>query len=550
MVAATREAVGVNNVVGTHQAVEPIRAMRSIRARGHGIRALAPLLVLILAACSASAPGAGAPPPSPAPSATQAPTEQPPILGSPTVVTPVAPTTPPAPSSTTMPTRAIVAPTPVEPAGAIPAPAYFIAADVGQVVRIEPDGRTLTQVTFEPITVVEFDVAATGALVFSTGELTANQRTLVAVDGSGRRELLTGAISAPRVAPDGQRVVFRLDDPPPGLIIGQESAPPGVWSAPLTGGRPSLVIADVPVDDVYDAANPAWSYYPVAFSPDGSRLALYAFDRDGPGVPGGELVLLGPGPEQVVRGFSCCEEERWSKDGSALHMGGGGPGPDVRYGLYRIDAATGAESAVIEAAPDGPVPLVRAPRQFDDGAIYAFVELAPAASFSWEYPFRPTLTRVAPDGSMTPLSPPLAAPSEVLWRDNPLGALLTTSDSARPDGIGAGQLAWQAADGSPLRLIAASGLNLRWVPEDGALWDGDCAAFSPLRYEEAAARQFNPATRDLQGRLNNLLLGAGEPDGFYGEQTRAAVTAFQQERALPVSGDVDCATWQALLGRP
>ena len=39
----------------------------------------------------------------------------------------------------------------------------------------------------------------------------------------------------------------------------------------------------------------------------------------------------------------------------------------------------------------------------------------------------------------------------------------------------------------------------------------------------------------------------GQADGFYGDQTRAAVLAFQQAGGLPASGDVDCATWAALL---
>jgi peptidoglycan hydrolase-like protein with peptidoglycan-binding domain len=54
---------------------------------------------------------------------------------------------------------------------------------------------------------------------------------------------------------------------------------------------------------------------------------------------------------------------------------------------------------------------------------------------------------------------------------------------------------------------------------------------------------------DVQRRL--LAQGytqLGAADGFFGDQTREAVRAFQQAGGLPVSGEVDCATWAALLG--
>lgn len=58
--------------------------------------------------------------------------------------------------------------------------------------------------------------------------------------------------------------------------------------------------------------------------------------------------------------------------------------------------------------------------------------------------------------------------------------------------------------------------------------------------------------KELQGYLNTV---AGEndnipyviPDGVYGEATRNAVSDFQQESGLPVTGEVDEQTWRALL---
>lgn len=37
------------------------------------------------------------------------------------------------------------------------------------------------------------------------------------------------------------------------------------------------------------------------------------------------------------------------------------------------------------------------------------------------------------------------------------------------------------------------------------------------------------------------------PDGIYGDETRAAVSAFQQMRSLPITGNTDQATWNAVF---
>ncbi|NTU82843.1 MAG: peptidoglycan-binding protein, partial [Chloroflexales bacterium] len=71
-----------------------------------------------------------------------------------------------------------------------------------------------------------------------------------------------------------------------------------------------------------------------------------------------------------------------------------------------------------------------------------------------------------------------------------------------------------------------------------------------VRHQGPAGRQFSAAALDVQGRLRPLGIDAGPVDGFYGDQTRAAVQAFQQSHGLPASGDVDCATWQAMLALP
>jgi peptidoglycan hydrolase-like protein with peptidoglycan-binding domain len=71
----------------------------------------------------------------------------------------------------------------------------------------------------------------------------------------------------------------------------------------------------------------------------------------------------------------------------------------------------------------------------------------------------------------------------------------------------------------------------------------------PLAWQAPGTRVASPAVAELQRRLLGLGYSAvGTADGLYGDQTRAAVRAFQQASGLPTGGDVDCATWAALLG--
>jgi hypothetical protein len=233
-------------------------------------------MLLLLGAC---APRTGAPA---VPNVTPPPTEA-------TTIPSAAPL--PFPSALPAPSTP-AAPQPVGPA-LLPASLYLIDARTAQVLRVEPDAQRFSQITFEAEPVLELAVAAeAGTIFYLVGDPAGSERTLLALDGAGRREIFTGQIWGLAASPDGQRVAYRLDAPAPGLIVGQEESPSGVWVSLSFGMRPSLVLANVPADGIYDD-NPAWHYVPVGWSPDGATLALYAYDEEGPAIPGGELVLLG-----------------------------------------------------------------------------------------------------------------------------------------------------------------------------------------------------------------------------------------------------------------
>ncbi|WP_129629330.1 peptidoglycan-binding protein [Candidatus Oscillochloris fontis] len=454
-------------------------------------------------------------PPSPVPTLAQKPTDSP----SPLPATPV-----PVPTAT------------LAVATGLPAPVYLInyLNPNEQIVRLEPDGATLTQISFESQPVRDLSVAQrTGTLVYLVGD--EQQQTLVALDGSGRRELLSGQLGFPRISPDGQTVALR--------ITGQPDAPDGIWALPVRGGRPSLVLADGPNASSGDEV---WIYTPVAYAPNDSRLLLWAYDAAGPAIPGGQAVVIAAGQIRL-RTWTCCEWPVWSTDGTAITVTGGGPGPDMRYGLVVIDLVSGAEQPVLEQSEDS-VPLVTGARQLADGQIYALHQQASYDDFSWEFPFTPQLARVAMDGRVIPVHPQSFPLSDALWREDGSGALLTVWDAVLENPI-AGTLTWVPSMGGAALRTEVVGSQAHWADTDQPLYAGDCSLLPQIGWQPPASRVFSAGAADLQARLNALGLQAGAPDGYFGDQTRTALEAFQASRNLPTSPTLDCATWQALLGR-
>jgi len=156
--------------------------------------------LLLVSACQ-SAPAA----PSPA-SATSAPAA---------TFTTVVPTLEAAPSSAPPATNApapTVAPQPTAaaPTALLPAPVYLL--DDGQIWRMERDGQTRRQLTFESSDILDFTIGATdNALAYVIG--TGAASTLVLLDASGRTELMRGSVWGPQISPSGEQIAFERDEP-------------------------------------------------------------------------------------------------------------------------------------------------------------------------------------------------------------------------------------------------------------------------------------------------------------------------------------------------
>jgi hypothetical protein len=440
-----------------------------------------------------------------------------------------APTSAPAPTAAPQPTAAAL----------LPAPVYLL--DGGQIWRMERDGQTRRQLTFESSEIVDYDIGATdNALAYAIGEGT--ERTIVLLDRSGRTELMRGPIWGPRIAPAGDQIAFQLESPVDGLQRGRaKGSDTGVWTIARAGGPPSLLHASDPITDIDNPPQDARQYYPHGWSPDGTQLLMGVYFPIG---EGGYLAVKDIASGKVAEIAQACCEASWSADSAALIIAGGTQIQDAMLGLWRADPHTGATTELIGPSEQAGSPLVTAARQLADGSIYAFLTITKEPSFEGKDKVTPQ--RVQADGSFAPVRKESYLLAGALWANDASGAIVADAGDTPADS--SGRLSWLPLDGGPAIALAGRGSQMRWgnpAPQTAA---DACARFSPIAWAPAASRTARRETLDVQRRL--LARGyaqVGQADGFYGDQTRAAVLALQQASGLPASGDVDCATWAALL---
>ncbi len=293
--------------------------------------------------------------------------------------TPPAEATATAPAVTEPPSEPTSAPTaePTSQPPVLPAPVYFISAADGQLWRLAPDGRTLTQLTSEPAPVTEFDVSpAGGALVYIAG----NELVRAAADGGGRVVLLRGpaltgaeddlvarTLRDARWSPDGSQIAFGLN---------------GVNLIPAEGGLPRRVIQSDPVPATRQLAR---FYRPQAWSPDGARLAVAVnFWQEG-------LIyaIYSFADDALLDVESACCDPIWSRDGQSLFLYGSSPEGYDPPGLWRVDVATGQAVTLLEGRRDGDlvVHLAANPYEAADGTLYfLFTAQSPNADGVYLWP--------------------------------------------------------------------------------------------------------------------------------------------------------------------
>ncbi|MCE7859535.1 MAG: hypothetical protein DYG86_07080 [Chloroflexi bacterium CFX2] len=270
---------------------------------------------------------------------------------------------------------AMTAPAPSTPAPVDSAPSllprsmYYLANDAAQILqvfRLEKDGRTVTQLTFEPSKVTDFDVSiADGSVVFTSN----NQMFLIDADGSDRRMIFDGGavdennpfltrINSPVYSPNGGTIAF-----------GHK----GLNFYSVASGQTNRVLDDS-LDDVGGGlVIPRELYWPEMYSSDGNRLIVTLGYYEGASSAiyypnGGGLVRL----VNEQRGIICCGDYSMSSDGSVLFAASPTFGM-FAAGLWRVDTNSGNVTTLLLGDFDtNPAEVADNPFAAPDGQLYYF----------------------------------------------------------------------------------------------------------------------------------------------------------------------------------
>ena len=348
-------------------------------------------------------------------------------------------------------------PTPIS-ANLLPHALYFLGQDEGgllQVFRLDADGRTNHQITFEPIQVDSYDVSPSdGNIAYSSN----NQLFVVDANGAGRRMLLDGGpldennrwmntVGAPVWSPDGQTLAYSHG---------------GLNFLSLSTGASSRVLENK-VDTSPGFAVVSELYAPVSYSPDGSRLLISITFNEG-----GTYAIYDPANAQVLRlqrnegGIVCCHPT-WTPDGRGLYLTSPSMGM-VESGLHFADAASGSVTTVLPGAvPDGTYNFADAVQVGPDGKLYFFFNNLPQIPPGDHTPL--FMVRSDSDGvtgRKQLLPQAFNNLNEILWASDASLAIVVVTSGANADAAGQARILYP--DGRATVTLLQSAQNLRWGP--------------------------------------------------------------------------------------
>jgi hypothetical protein len=276
----------------------------------------------------------------------------------------------------------------------LPHSMYFLnndGAGLAQVYRLERDGKAVTQLTFEPAKVDDYDVSqADGSVAFVSN----NQLFTVNADGSNRSMIVDGgpldennpfttSITSPVWSPNGQTIAFGYK---------------GLNFYSIVSGQYNNVLADQIEDQGGGFLFPNELYRPEEYTADGSKLIITLGYYEGASsaiyYPNGNALVRMNGAEGAL---ICCGNTNWTADGSAFFAGYASIGM-FNPGLWRVDSATGNVTTLIAGDPgNGTFNFSNAPYPAPDGQLYFFFASLPNNNeFIDRAPLQ--IVRSAPDG--------------------------------------------------------------------------------------------------------------------------------------------------------
>jgi WD40-like Beta Propeller Repeat len=272
----------------------------------------------------------------------------------------------------------------------LPHSLYFLGNDnqaITQVYRLERDGKTKTQLTFEPVNVTDYDVSLVDG---SIAYVVRNQMLLANADGSNHRVLVDGgpqgdnpSVTNPVFSPDGGTLAYSWN---------------GVNLYTISTGVSNLVIADHPLD----GSLPPETYSPERYSPDGTKLLItVGYPPDSPSV----AAIYSPASNVLMQfvadpeSLTCCNfygGAEWSADSSSFYAVASQYDSSYKFGeLWKVGATSGAVTRMLNAG-DRTVYLPVEPYLAPDGHLYFFFGKYDVDSGFFDAPVL-ELVRSAPD---------------------------------------------------------------------------------------------------------------------------------------------------------
>ena len=329
---------------------------------------------------------------------------------------------------------------------------YYLSNDnLGfmQIFRMERDGKTIKQITFEPVAVGRYDVSLVdGSVVYVAN----NQLLLINADGSDRRMLVDGgpvdpnnrmtSLHSPVISPDGQTIAYSHQ----GLNF---------YNVATGVSRPVLQDA---------------SSRPVKFSPDGVKLLMTISP---PNTDAMHDEIYYPETNSVVRfsnadgsgTFFCCGAEEWTLDSLSFYVANPTVGM-LSSGLWKVDAASGIVTTLLPTdAGGGSFNLADEPYLAPNGQLYYFFMQSKDVIDGTAGRAPLQLVRSASDGvtGRTLLRPDtFEIMIEALWA--PDASFVVVASVPTPDNYQGGRAEVFYLDGRPNVMLTAFAQEMKWGP--------------------------------------------------------------------------------------
>lgn len=345
---------------------------------------------------------------------------------------------------------------PTTQAGVLPAPVYVLAND-NQIWRIEVDGTTAKQITFEPAPVVSFDVSPIdGSVAF------VSNNSLYNIDAQGgNRALLvqgppppdpnsndpiTESMGNVNWSHDGTKIAFGLG---------------GVQIYDINAGQATMIRASDPYPDINNLpSGPIRFYYPGPFSPDNTHLMV--FYGNFPEGGGTQILKLSDGSVTdltIPEGGMVCCNEKWTPDSQSVIFSS----PYMGYtsiGMWQAAAPSWQVNTLIHGETEGGWMMPSNAQLLNDGHLYYFYAQAhelPNGSLNL------LMTRSDDDGVTnreTLRNDPYDI-QEVLWDQDAKGAVVRYNpdpNNYSPNG----PILWLPVDGSAAITLPKQGSMPHW----------------------------------------------------------------------------------------